>query len=518
MAPVKRKSYTLQTKHEAIEMVAKGSKRSEVQAKFNISSSTLGEWIKDKANIAAKINGGKAQVKRLTPVQFPKTEAAVKMWFAENRDNDVAIDGAMYRFKAVQFSKKFGEDKFMGSPGWFSRAKKRNNIVHRTISGEANSVDITAVDEFKGTVPSDLLKDYAPEDVYNCDEAGLQYNSTSKKTLSFKGQIVKGRKESKQRLTILFCANMTGTDKRKMLVIGHFLNPRCMGKGVRRPCPYQANKKAWMTSLIFEDYLRRWDRKLTQQKRKIALVLDNATCHPKLTDLVNIKLVFLPPGTTSHTQPMDQGIIANFKRHYRFLFTMGHLCPAVESGKKLQFNLLMALKLCVQAWDTVTPRTISRCFQHAGFKYPNVSPLSPEEEEEESLPLSELARRLNSAGHLTEVGRPFTVESLDHALTEDENLQTTGMSTLDDIVREIEGDPSSCEDGPEEEADQDPPVAPPLSEFMKCLEVVERYMSFQFGSEEENHHLRILQLQAWAIRKQPSKTQTTLDKFFAPKK
>ena len=77
-------------------MVVKGSKKSEVQT---------------------KINGGKAQVKRLTPVQFPKTEAAVKMWFAENRDNDVAIDGAMYRFKAVQFSKKLGEDKVMGSPG-----------------------------------------------------------------------------------------------------------------------------------------------------------------------------------------------------------------------------------------------------------------------------------------------------------------------------------------------------------------------------------------------------------------
>ena len=56
-------------------MVAMGSKGSEVHAKFNISSSTLGEWIKDKANIAAKINGGKTQVKRLTPVQFPKTEA-----------------------------------------------------------------------------------------------------------------------------------------------------------------------------------------------------------------------------------------------------------------------------------------------------------------------------------------------------------------------------------------------------------------------------------------------------------
>ena len=109
----------------------------------------------------------------------------------------------------------------------------------------------------------------------------------------------------------------------------------------------------------------------------------------------------------------------------------------------------MALKLCVQAWDTVTPRTISRCFQHAGFKYPNVSALTPGEEEEESLPLSELARRFNSAGHLTEVERPFTTESLDHALIEGEDLQTTGMSSLGDIVREIEGDANASDDGPD---------------------------------------------------------------------
>ena len=214
---------------------------------------------------------------------------------------------------------------------------------------------------------------------------------------------------------------MDGSDKRKMLVIGHFLNPRCMGKGVRRPCPYRANKKAWMTSQMFEDYLRTWDRKLTTQKRRIALVIDNATCHPKL-DLVNIELVFLPPNTTSHSQPMDQGVIANFKRHYRFLYTMGYLCPAVESGKKLQFNILNALKVVVQAWDMVTPRTISRCFRKAGFS--NVAALTPEEEEEEDLPLSELARRLNSAGQLTEVGRQSTVDSLEHVLRKDEGFET----------------------------------------------------------------------------------------------
>ena len=173
MAPIKRQSYTLQTKHEAIQMVANGAKRSEVQAKFNIGPSTLGDWIKDKANIASKINGGKAHVKRLNPVKNPKTEEAVNKWFSEVRNNDVAVDSAMYRFKAVQLSKMLGEDSFVGSTGWFSRAKKRNNLAHRTISGEANSVDLTTVQEFKDSVPIDLLKEYAPADVYNCDEAGL---------------------------------------------------------------------------------------------------------------------------------------------------------------------------------------------------------------------------------------------------------------------------------------------------------------------------------------------------------
>ena len=60
--------------------------------------------------------------------------------------------------------------------------------------------------------------------------------------------------------------------------------------------------------------------------------------------------------------------------------------------------------------------------------------------EEEDLPLSELARRLNTAGQLTEVGRPFTVDSLDHVLTEDEGLETTGIATVDDIMLEIQAE------------------------------------------------------------------------------
>ena len=45
---------------------------------------------------------------------------------------------------------------------------------------------------------------------------------------------------------------------------------------------WKANKNAWMTSEFFTEWLVKWNRKLSIKKRKIALVLDNATCHPKL--------------------------------------------------------------------------------------------------------------------------------------------------------------------------------------------------------------------------------------------
>jgi len=42
--------------------------------------------------------------------------------------------------------------------------------------------------------------------------------------------------------------------------------------------------------------------------------------------------VFLPPNITSLIQPMDQGIIANFKRHYRSLVVRRLMAMIDESS------------------------------------------------------------------------------------------------------------------------------------------------------------------------------------------
>ena len=112
---------------------------------------------------------------------------------------------------------------------------------------------------------------------------------------------------------------------------------------------------------------------------------------------------------------------------------MTFLCPAVESGMKLQFNILEALRICVQTWELVTPRTIARYFRHAGFNNPAVTVSTPEDEEEESLPLPELVQRRNSVGRVNEFGWPFTPDTLAHGLAEVEGFPITGIHTTDEF-------------------------------------------------------------------------------------
>ena len=70
----------------------------------------------------------------------------------------------------------------------------------------------------------------------------------------------------------------------------------------------------WMTSVIFNDWLVKWDLEL---KRKIVLLVDNCTAHTNNSLLKNIKVIFLLTNTISLIQPCDQGIIRAFKAHYR---------------------------------------------------------------------------------------------------------------------------------------------------------------------------------------------------------
>lgn len=54
---------------------------------------------------------------------------------------------------------------------------------------------------------------------------------------------------------------------------------------------------------------------MKKENRKVILFLDNATSHSKIA-LYNVKLIFLPPNTTSCCKPFDKEIIQEFEMFY----------------------------------------------------------------------------------------------------------------------------------------------------------------------------------------------------------
>jgi hypothetical protein len=81
--------------------------------------------------------------------------------------------------------------------------------------------------------------------------------------------------------------------------------------------------------------------------------------------------MFLPLNTTSKLQPLDLGIIQNFKVHYRhfllrFVLAKIEECTTVTDVAK-SVDLLMAIRWVARSWEAVSPDTISKCFKKAGI-------------------------------------------------------------------------------------------------------------------------------------------------------
>ena len=163
----------------------------------------------------------------------------------------------------------------------------------------------------------DLLSGYAPADVFNAVETGLYYRALPSRSMVVRSDPRKGSKTAKERVTVLLACSAAGK-KLTPLPIGKSAKLRCF-KGLELatlPVTYRANKKAWMTSVLFKEWVERLNGQMQLQKRNILLFVDNCAAHPDV-QASNIKMVFLPPNTMSRLQPCDAGIIAALKAHYR---------------------------------------------------------------------------------------------------------------------------------------------------------------------------------------------------------
>ena len=184
------------------------------------------------------------------------------------------------------------------SEEWFAAFKRRWGIRTYRSHGESGDCDDAAA---RSQLPDIIskLRDYSAKDTFNADEFGLSYKMVPTTTVA--AERLPGRKEEKQRKTVLACANADGSEKCELMIIGNARKPRAFNNrtGSDLGFDYHANQKAWMTQTLFFDWLKRFDAYVARtSNRKVALLLDNCTPHGSpqtLPELHNVEVIFYRP-------------------------------------------------------------------------------------------------------------------------------------------------------------------------------------------------------------------------------
>ena len=208
------------------------------------------------------------------------------------------------------------------------------------------------------------------------------------------------------------------------------------------PVMWYHNRTAWMNVYIFTKWFEEIDLMVQKQKRKILLFLDNAPVHPSDVPLKNITLKFFPANTTSHIQPLDQGVIRTFKAHYRRHLIQHIIANAATaySADDVIITALDAICWIDLAWKSVTESTIRNTFRKAGFTMPSDSrpsnPSSPVPLTDDFIPekeslaeLEKVLKHLTIGGHALSAN-DFVVNRQDFFLNFRQSFSSIGFSCV----------------------------------------------------------------------------------------
>jgi len=232
-----------------------------------------------------------------------------------------------------------------------------------------------------------IIAQYDPENVYNMDETGLFFHLLPRYSLLMPNEDIsttRGKKKSKDRVSLIVCANAVGSHKIPCALIGKPKAPACI-KHRRWPVPYFIQAKAWMDAETcwkwFNEVFILEVKKRTG--RQVLLLLDNAPGHFQAFERDNVRIVFFPPNCTSWKQPCDMGIIATLKKRFKYLYLKDvldfyELDEEAKLRKKMQgqrlrrdaagvaygnpAHLLDATNYVKEAWQSVSPNSIKNAF------------------------------------------------------------------------------------------------------------------------------------------------------------
>lgn len=110
---------------------------------------------------------------------------------------------------------------------------------------------------------------------------------------------------------------------------------------------------------------------MIKSQRTVLLFVDNASPHPHLK-LKNVELIFFSPNMTSRCQPLDQGIIQQFKKLYRKQLLQKSVAD-LDAVNSCVINVLDVVYWVASAQAQVKPETVKKMLLAMWFQSPRQS-------------------------------------------------------------------------------------------------------------------------------------------------
>ncbi|XP_066984695.1 tigger transposable element-derived protein 1-like [Macrobrachium rosenbergii] len=328
-----RRMMTIAEKVKLLDMLKEGRKFMAVARHFGVNESTIRYIYKDEAKItktaAITFNKSAKRVVTARNKTIVRMKAALAVWIADCRKNNIALDTNIIQTKARSLYETFaakepeddsGERKeaeedeedvddpqpetsshspheklqFSASKGWFAKFQKRYGLKSASLHGEAVSVDTVAAETYVNETFKKIISEveYQPEQVFNMDETGLFWKRMPSRTILFKEEAkASGFKAYKDRVTLMMCGNAAGFLLKPGLIYKS-KNPRALKNKNKNllPVHWIHNPKAWTTKMLTSDWFHQCcipQGKVYLAEKgipfKVPLIMDNAGGHA--TDL-----------------------------------------------------------------------------------------------------------------------------------------------------------------------------------------------------------------------------------------
>ncbi|RMB93840.1 hypothetical protein DUI87_29717 [Hirundo rustica rustica] len=275
--------------------------QSELAKRFGVSQPQICRIIKNKERILSEWHrNGDPERKRKREGKDAALEAALLRWVEGARSADLPVGRPLPQLRARQPTRPEPEPSCV----LLARLGARHVLTGKKPPAEKGDAEQPTAERWAGAVLPGLLRSYAPAEIFSCGETAVPLPA--------------GKGESPgERLTLLLCANASGSEKVPLRAVGDCARPRCL-RGVnleQMPWSYRGGSPAGLTAPLFAEWLREFNEGMRRRGKSVLLLLAKHEAHPYL-QLSNVRMVFVPLATAL-AQPLERGIASDLKGHYR---------------------------------------------------------------------------------------------------------------------------------------------------------------------------------------------------------